>query len=152
MASVLLIHPYCETKDGYYYTIMPMGLISIGDMLQKDGHEVRILNVGLEKKHNRKFSIEEYIKKFSPHFVGIDMHWYPYMYNSIKLAKIAKENGCITILGGITASIFAKEILELFDFIDGVIIGEGEIPFSIAVNKWNNRKKSQTLLTEITEQ
>ncbi|MCS7213973.1 MAG: radical SAM protein [Candidatus Calescibacterium sp.] len=140
MARILLIHPGLNAKDGNYYTIMPMGLISIGDKLEKDKHEVRILNLGLEKKLNKSFSLEKYLDSFKPDFVGVDMHWYPYIYDSIEVAMICKSKGAVVILGGLTASIFAKDILERFPFVDGVIVGQGEIPFSELVKNWNKDK------------
>lgn len=145
MARVLLIHPGLLAKDGSFYTIMPMGLISIGDKLEKDGHQVRILNLGLEKKLNKNFSLEKYLEKFCPDFVGVDMHWYPYIYDSIEVARISKNYGANVILGGLCASIFAKDIIENFPFVDGVIIGEGEIPFSLLLKNWKNKEEVPNL-------
>lgn len=130
MSKILLVHPGLIADDATYYTIMPMGIVSIGDKLLKDGHEVKILNVALEKKKNKNFSFEEYLENFSPDFVGIDMQWYPYIYDSMLYAEISKRKGAKIILGGFNASIFAKDIIDRFNFIDGVIVGEAEIPFS----------------------
>jgi len=130
---VLIIHPVIEGNGLIYYFIMPMGLFSIADQLDKAGFEVRILNIGIEKIKDKNFSIKKYIRYFSPDYVGIDLHWYQYIFPALEIAKICKEEGAKVTLGGITATLFAEEIIRDYDFVDFVIKGDGELPFRFLV-------------------
>jgi radical SAM superfamily enzyme YgiQ (UPF0313 family) len=55
--------------------------------------------------------------------------WTDFWYQALNMAKELKESFPYThmVMGGPHANIFAKEILK-FDFIDSVIMGDGEIP------------------------
>jgi len=126
----LFIHPSLECKTkGMYYTIIPIGLLAMADLLEKNGFESRVLSISVEKEINPKFSISKYIKKFNVKVAAIDLHWYFHSHNVIELAKEIKEKtGAIIVLGGFTASFFNNEIINSFPFIDAIIRGDGETP------------------------
>ncbi|MBI4846239.1 MAG: cobalamin B12-binding domain-containing protein [Candidatus Omnitrophica bacterium] len=130
--DVVLIHQPLETYKGITYNMQPIGLFSIADFLERHGIRVRIINIGVEKRLNQSFSIIDYILSTEAKIVGISIHWYVTLYNALVIAKEIKIKSNVKIvLGGYTASIFAKEIIKKYDFIDAVINGEGETPFLI---------------------
>ena len=137
MGRILLIHTGLKASGaGYLYTIFPMGMLSVADKLSKAGYEVVVLDVGIMKLTKNNFNLFKFIEKFKPEFVGIDIHWYQYIFDALKVARTCKDMGINVFLGGITASIFAKDIVENFEFIDAVVIGEGEIPSLQLIKNW----------------
>lgn len=135
--------PYSETKDSVTYTIMPMGTIALADLLDREGYQTRIIHTGIEQMCDRSFSLDSLFKKNEPSVVGIDLHWYVHSYDAIRIANIVKQSSdAFVVLGGFTASFFAREILSRFKNIDAVICGDAEIPLLELLDK---HRKNATL-------
>ena len=108
---------YGERK--YYYS---SGLLCLSTYLKERGHMVGYINYPKdESKLKSIISVSKYIG-FSTVTVTIQ--------DVLELAeKIKKWNPEIKIiLGGYHATYCAKELLEKNEFIDGIIVGEGEKP------------------------
>ncbi len=134
--DVLLLHQPLETPRGCFHNTHPIGLFSMANLLRRNGINCQILNIAVEKSLDRNFSVVEYINKTSPRVIGIGLHWYVHLFNVIELARKIRENSSVKIvLGGFTASIFSRDILTDYSFIDAVIDGEGEIPMLSFVRK-----------------
>lgn len=117
------------------------GLFSLASEIKKEGFEVEIIHLGIEKYLNKNFILSDYIKENNINLVALSMNWHKQAYDVIEVAKKIKEkNASVHItLGGLTASYFASEILKKYDFIDSIIIGEGEEALkSLAINIQNN--------------
>ncbi|MFX1601739.1 MAG: cobalamin-dependent protein [Promethearchaeota archaeon] len=138
--DVLFIHPprLLEPdyrKDAKYirssFIFIPMGLFSIADLLEKNGFRVRIINYPLEQFLNRNWTLKDYLKHINFNVCGIDLHWIHNAYGAIEVAGIVKEvnPNAKVVLGGFSASYYHNQILKYYKNIDGVIRGEGEIPF-----------------------
>jgi len=102
----------------------PLGIAYIAAVLEKAGHEVKILDaiaLNLTSQDMRHRIAEEV-----PDIVGITA-----MTSSIRgaleAAKLAKDSGAITVIGGSHLAIYPEETLS-YDFVDYGIIGEGEYP------------------------
>jgi len=123
-------HYFYPFNTTMFINLMPVGLLSIADVLSRKGYKVEIIHLGIENLYNPEFSLENYLKWKNPDVVGISLHWHHQSYDAIKIAKKVKETlpYSFLVLGGFTASVFSEEILKSFDFIDGIIRGEGEIP------------------------
>lgn len=133
--DILFLHvpkfvPKNKTDLNIHIPIMAMGLFSICNELKKNGFSPKIINYGIMWLSNKKFEIEEYVKKNDIKIVAFSLHWHYQSYNTMILAKKIKEKNPNTfiVLGGYTASAFAEEIIKKYKFIDGVIKGEGEKP------------------------
>jgi len=127
--DTLLIHQPLSTAKGCFHNTHPIGFFSMADTLEKSGVSCQIVNLAVEKEISSDFSVLEYIRKTQPKVIGIGLHWYIHLYNAIKLAEeIKRAASTKVVFGGYTASVFAKEILMSFPFVDAVIDGEGEIP------------------------
>lgn len=101
-----------------------IGICLIASVLRQNGYEVKIIS-SMEKD----IDIEEIIL-YNPDIIGLST------YNQTmplveKVCKLVKErlDSVYTILGGNTATFYAKDILEENSFVDYVILGEGEITF-----------------------
>ena len=105
-----------------------MGLFSLASALEKENFDVKIINLAIEKYLNKDFLLSDYIKQKGIKLVAISLNWHQQTYDVIETAQIIKIK-CPDIhisLGGLTASFFAKEIMEKYPFINSVIKGEGE--------------------------
>ena len=132
----LFIHPatHCKAKDTpasdlVTFMIMPLGTMALADLLQRNGYSTKIFHTGIEQKIDRGFQVESLFSEFDPSVVGIDLHWFVHSYDAIRIAEIAKRSSnAMVVLGGFTATYFAKEIMERFDCVDAVITGDAEKP------------------------
>ena len=135
--QVILIH--VPKLKGYYPLLgqtmyamhIPMGMWAIADKTFRQGFSTKILNLGVELIANPNFQIGEEIRKRKPVLVGLDLHWHYQTTDVLNVARIINDSRPETfiVLGGYTASYFAREILSEFPFIDAVIRGDGLGPF-----------------------
>ncbi|MBU6998827.1 MAG: cobalamin B12-binding domain-containing protein [Theionarchaea archaeon] len=123
--DMLFIHPSAH-PDSPQFIVMPMGVVSL--MNELEGYDVEAINVGLELCLDRNFDIEEALTQCEYDCVGIDLHWHEHSFTALQVAEICKKvhPGCKVILGGLTASYFAQEIMHSFEHVDYVVRGEGE--------------------------
>lgn len=154
----LFIHPTTHLKKPYSstefetdtstdfitYIVMPMGTMALADLLDREGYETLIIHSGIEQMYDRSFKIEDLFKKYDVSAVGIDLHWYVHSYDAIRIADIAKQlSNAFVVLGGFTASFFAKEILTRFQSVDAVICGDAEIPLLELVKQLKHRTNAK---------
>jgi radical SAM superfamily enzyme YgiQ (UPF0313 family) len=132
--DILFIHPSALLSSPQFIT-MPMGMISLMNELNE--YDVKAVNVGLEMSLNRNFDLRKFLKRTDFDMVGIDLHWHEHAYSSLETAKMCKDSNpdCLVILGGLTASYFAEEILRFSDCIDLVISGEAEGTMPLLLKK-----------------
>jgi hypothetical protein len=126
--KILYIHPdTTELRDSQ--CAIPIGVVGLSNLLISMGHQVTGISVPVEKFVDKNFNLKMKIETENPDVVLIDLHWAIYSYSVIEICRLVKEikKSIITIIGGITASIYYKEILEEFDFIDLIIKGDSEV-------------------------
>jgi len=135
----LLVHPVDYRGRISYHPVMPMGFFSLADYLTRRGLKCRIINLAVELRLDRNFSIEKYLSYHPTKIVGLDLHWYVHSHAAIAWAQRIKayDPKIKVVLGGYTASFFDREILDAFPCIDAVVRGEGEIPLAqLASDDW----------------
>ncbi len=142
--EVLFLHvpkfsSYYKPLDEFMnITYIPMGVFALADLVARKKHCVEILHAGIEWILDRNFSIVEYIKKQKKlKVVFMPLFWHYQSYDVINMAeKIKKARPDVYVfLGGFTASYFAEQITENFEFIDGVMKGYSEKPMDILCDK-----------------
>lgn len=102
--------------------ILPLGILSVGSALKKCGFDVELININ--EKEIEIFS-QKIVDK-NPEFVGISVMTGPQTKHSAELSKQIKRIKNIPILwGGIHPSLLPGQCLKE-DYIDFVIVGEGE--------------------------
>jgi radical SAM superfamily enzyme YgiQ (UPF0313 family) len=113
-----------------WINFLPMGLLGLADLLQRNGISTQVVHMGVEWIENHNFSILNYIREKTPRIVAFDLHWHHQSFDVIEIAKKVKAAfpTIYTLLGGLTASFFHEEIMRNFDAIDGIIRGEAEGP------------------------
>ncbi len=139
-ADVLYVHPAKQGVDavvppgrspGRAYNLIPVGLPALVNELRKDGVEVAGVSYPLERPLNPNFDLRAWVRQHRmAKMVLIDLHWYEHAYGAISVAEVCKEvlPEIGVVIGGLTASGFAREILTHFDAVDFVIRGDAELP------------------------
>ncbi len=137
-APVLFIHPSKQGLNfngnpamGRPYGLLPVGLPALVNLLRKHGIAVKGISHPLEIQLNQHFDLFDWLKaNRSARIVLIDMHWYEHCYGAIDIARAVKQAlpEAWTVLGGLSASGFAREILEHFTEVDFIIRGDAEKP------------------------
>lgn len=116
----------------------PLGLLSIGAVLEKAGVPVEIVptNVlGMDWS-----DIRRKIARDKPDIVGVTITT-ENRFQSFKLVQLAKEAhpGALTLLGGPHASMAAEDCLEHIPELDAVVKGEGEMTMLEVCRAWDER-------------
>jgi radical SAM superfamily enzyme YgiQ (UPF0313 family) len=142
---VLYIHPakhgvnfVSDEKLGRPYGVIPVGVAALVNALRQQGIPVRGVNFPLEKQLNPKFTLKHWLGAFrGVRVILIDMHWYEHTFGAIDFARACKElmPWVVTIIGGLTASGFARDILERFPEVDYIIRGDAERPLLTLIQR-----------------
>ena len=120
---------YYKLTDEYtYVNYLPVGVFALCDQLNRNGIPARIKHLGLETISAPTFSIAQWVKTNRIPVVGMSLHWHFQSFDVIDVAKKIKAASpeTVIVLGGLTASRFAAEILDSFEQIDAVICGDGD--------------------------
>ncbi len=122
--KVLLIQPNQGTSFGIskIVTTEPLGLESIASPLIEHGHDVRILDLKVEKRRR----LEEELRRFRPRAVGISCSFTTDVYSTVDIARFVKgfDRKAFVFVGGHHASLLPDDVLT--DDVDAVCVGEGE--------------------------
>jgi radical SAM superfamily enzyme YgiQ (UPF0313 family) len=122
----------------------PLGLLSIGAVLEKEGIPVEIVPADiLEMSWG---DIAEKIARDKPAIVGVTATT-ENRFQSFKLVKLAKKAhpGTLVVLGGPHASMAAEDCLEHIPELDVVVRGEGEYTMLDICRVWEKEKSAAAL-------
>ena len=142
--KVLLINP--PFKYPKQIQIIPIALLNLGTALERNGIDVKIIDISAEKKYTHEFlpdplKPEEFIqqvKKYDPDIIGLTSctENYPITMRIARWCKEENENIKI-IYGGIHATFQPLECLTDNSIIDLVVVGEAEHILPEAVSALN---------------
>ena len=121
MRTLLINPPYPFTE----WPNMPLGLSYVAAVLEKNGVEVKVLDLLVSQYSEEK--VHRCMAEFSPEVVGITTVTmnYPASSNILKLCKRFDEN-VITVIGGPHVTFCAEQTLREAPWIDIVVRGQGE--------------------------
>jgi radical SAM superfamily enzyme YgiQ (UPF0313 family) len=119
-ARCLLVH------DGT--PIMAAGLPALATFLRGRGHECEVRNFFSERRAGIPDDPGEAAAGFD--ILGLSIHWLYQIPAAMSIASAVKRESkkIFIVAGGFTASVFAEEIVSKCRDIDGVIVGDGEVP------------------------
>ena len=114
-----------------------LGLAYIAAVLEAEKHAVRIIDIDAETLGNE--GLGKIIESEKPDMVGITATT-PVFYSALGIAEIVKINSSTTytVIGGIHATLMPGECAEN-DFIDFVVVGEGEKTIVELLNSIQNK-------------
>ncbi|MBI5477770.1 MAG: cobalamin B12-binding domain-containing protein [Deltaproteobacteria bacterium] len=129
-ASALMLHPPRLLRQQAEIMAMPMGLLSIADLLAASGVPTEVVHLGLERDTSPGFDPAADVLATGAGIVFITLHWHAQVRPALLLAETLRRRapGVVIAVGGYTASYFARELLEHFAAVDYVIRGDGELP------------------------
>ena len=121
--DVLLLYP--KERLNIFENIIPLGLATIGAVLEQSGISVRIIDLTTHKGHWEKELIT-----WKPAVIGIGGTTATCK-GSFKIARTVKQHlpDVPVVYGGVHASFTAEDTLTHVPEIDYVIVGEGEFAF-----------------------
>jgi B12-binding domain/radical SAM domain protein len=107
------------------FEMYPIGLTSIANHLEENGHNVRIVNVAHRMVSSAAYDAERAIARLNPAVFGIDLHWLPHAHGALEIARIVKRHhpGTPVVMGGLSASYFHRELVRS-PFVDFVLRGD----------------------------
>lgn len=125
--KLLLVYPATESSNTNTSTYsLPLGLGSIGTYCKqqmRDSLEVRILD-GSMMSHQEQLDV---IRQYQPDVTGINST-IASQKNAYEVGRLAKESGSKVIFGGVNSTNLWQNMLRNRQFIDGVILYDGEMP------------------------
>jgi radical SAM superfamily enzyme YgiQ (UPF0313 family) len=137
-APVLYIHPAkqgtnfdASEKNGRPYGVIPVGLPALVNVLRENHIRVQGIVHPLEMQLNPRFSLAGWLRSHATaKVILIDLHWYEHCFGAIDTARMCKSvlPDAWVILGGLSATGFAQEILAEFNEVDFIVRGDAEIP------------------------
>ncbi len=140
--AVELYETPARRQFGRPYGLIPMGVPALVNLLQDNGIPVRGVIFPMEKQMDYNFNLAKWLEDHDQaRIVLIDLHWYEHSYGAINMARFVKKvlPDVWVVIGGLTASAFAGEIIRDYPAVDFVIRGDAERPLLALV---------QTLLEE----
>jgi len=126
------VYDFMKEKVEKKHVYPPLGLMYIASYLQKDDHEVMILDAEVDNIITVK-EITRRLEEFDPDIVGCGATT-PEIEMSEAILKSAKDNlGVMTVAGGPHATALPEDVLRN-SFVDFVVRGEGEETMSEIVS------------------
>ncbi len=107
-----------------------VGILYIASYLKRNGINAycKYNNLDVDYK-SLKEDLEKIIKEIKPQIVGVSIKWFPHMSRGLEICKIIKEisKDIEVVIGGNTSTIYNEEFIKN-DYIDYVVLGDGEVP------------------------
>ena len=142
MIDILYIHPAKQEVDARYdkfascapYPFIPVGVVGLMNLLRSSDWQVAGLNLPIELIIEPTFNFHSWLaQQTQPKLVMIDLHWYEHSFGALEVAKAVKSVWATVpiVIGGLTASNFAEEILTSFPVINFIVRGDAEKPLRL---------------------
>jgi len=130
--DLILAHVPAKSGSRYYVMQMAVGLPALAEHVRQSGYAVEVLHLGIERLQEQDFSLAEFVKSSGAVLVGFSVQWHWQLHDSLTEVDRLKA-ACPSVrvvVGGLTASFFAAEILQHYLSVDFVIRGDGEKPLT----------------------
>lgn len=132
-SSVFLVNfYYSESGQGERLNYPPLGAGYLSEYLESKGIQTRVLDMGTGKKMDQAEDlISQNIEKFKPALLGISLNSMCFTRSIEIISNIHKKYPELPIaVGGPNASSKGVELLKKYNFLNYVIIREGEKPLA----------------------
>lgn len=128
--DVLIIH-HPTTNPVRPMRYAAMGLLSLADHLERHGIKAQVINLAIEQREDSNFDVVDYAARRGVRVIGISIHWFFQLRDSLDLVGQLKRRlpAISLVLGGFSASYFARDLMARSPETDAIIRGDGEEPF-----------------------
>lgn len=116
--------------EAVQFTKIPIGLLSLAEYLDRHGYHVIVDNVGDRMVNIPGFDVQRHLDDYAAPVFAIGLHFQQHAQGAMAIARLCKAGHpeSTVIMGGLTATCFHEEIIQKYDFVDGVIRAEAEKP------------------------
>ncbi len=116
--------------EAVQFTKVPIGMLSAAEYLDRHGYKVILDNLGDRMVTVPGFDVEAHLKQYSADIFAVGLHFQQHAQGAMEIARLCKtlHPGSLVIMGGLTATCFHEEIIEKYDFVDGIVRAEAEKP------------------------
>jgi anaerobic magnesium-protoporphyrin IX monomethyl ester cyclase len=132
--KLLLVYPEIESSNTNTSTYsLPLGLGSIATYCKRnfrDSLEIKILDGSLVA-HEEQLEV---VRQYKPDLTGINST-IASQKNAYEIGLTAKELGSRVMFGGVNSTNLWQNMLKNRNFIDGVVLYDGEIPMQLILTK-----------------
>ncbi len=133
---VLFIHApksrnfYLPLSQYFYINMVPQGMFAIVDLIHRHQFPTRFIHLGLKYILNPHYHLAQDLRAQPVDVVLLSLHWHHQSYDVIETARWVKATlpEAVIVLGGFTATHFARDLVQDYPFIDAVICGHGDQP------------------------
>lgn len=125
---VIILHIPRISQNTMFVTVMPIGLLGMASYVREHhGHTTKVANRAMYRSSG---AFLDMVIEFRPDLVGLSLHWHHQLHSVLTFAREWKRVRPRTpvVVGGYTASYFARQIVEKYNEIDFVVSGDGEEP------------------------
>jgi B12-binding domain/radical SAM domain protein len=107
------------------FEMYPIGLTTIAEYLERNGLQVRIVNLAVRMLNDDRFDAERLIQRLRPAAFGIDLHWMPHAHGALEVARLCKTHHpeVPVMLGGFSATYYHEELIRRPE-VDFVVRGD----------------------------
>jgi len=136
IALVSIAIPIISSHKKANFDSPPINLLYLGGALKRAGYEVEVYHIG---PNEIEFYAKKIIKK-NPLFVGFSSLTGIPVQKSAEMSRIIKRDSDIPIVwGGIHSTLLTKDTIKE-DYVDIIVLGEGEITVVELANALKNKK------------
>ena len=121
--KVLLLRPAAEKKS--MARVLPLGLLAIGSVLKRAGHQVKILDLRISNSPDEE--LDAVMSSFDPQVVGIGVMTIECKYGFIDAAKVKKINPNVTVIFGGPHCSHEPQFILNDSNVDLMVSGEGDL-------------------------
>jgi radical SAM superfamily enzyme YgiQ (UPF0313 family) len=115
----------------------PLSLISIAAMVPE--HDAKLFDFKVDKYHEKRFR-----RELNQYDVVAITSMTPQVYSALEVAKMAKEQGCTTIIGGYHPTL-VPDFVAKHDYVDFTVRGEGEHTFKEIIDFIDGNKNNVSI-------
>jgi len=103
----------------------PIGFTFLGEYLERNGFNVRVINLAQRMIQDRKFDVPGFLSRIESAAFGIDFHWLTHAQGALEIARIVKQVHPETpvIMGGYSSTFFHRELMA-YPQVDYVLRGD----------------------------
>ena len=120
--------PREQAPRGPFVNVMPLGLLALADQLERQGHAVEVVHAGVETRLDPTFDVIDDARTHRVELLAFALHWHHQLGPVARtVARLHAELPEVpVVVGGMTASSFAADILHDWPGVDFVVVGEAE--------------------------